>query len=232
MAWSRFDDGYDTHPKLLALGRGQKGDARRWTWTRIVLFCNRHDSGVVPDGIADVIPAATDSFLDDCERIGLLDRHADGTRRLHDWVLYTAAPIETKLSYFLEANPGASANEAHRAVGGKRDLVLKLFSELAGRPPTGSQEPPPNGSHSVPGNQQGTTSSGSHSVPGNRDVSYAGARARHGPVPSRPEEEPSFPPSEARHAGTDGRTDNHTGDDEPNPLATLNLDHVLKDIPA
>lgn len=48
------------------------------------------------------------------------------------------------------------------------------------------------------------------------------------------ENNPSFPPSEARDAARepDGRTDTHTGDEEPNPLAHLDLANVLKDIPA
>ncbi len=148
MSWGRIDDGFATHPKILAL----RSKSRRWIWLEVLTYTWRHRSAVVPDGIGDVVRGATPSFLNDCELIGLLEREANGDRVVHDWPLYSDATIEIKVSYYLNKNPEASANEVVRAVGGTRELVLAVVRSYHETTSTnGSAEPetePPSGSES------------------------------------------------------------------------------------
>ncbi len=173
MTWTRLDDGYDSHGKLLALGDGAKGDARRWVWTRILLYTNRHGSSEIPAGIHEAIPRATRQFVDDCLRIGLADEVEDGTIIVHDWPLYSDCTIEEKVAFVLSKDPEASANEVCRQVSGKRQIVLHEVAKQ--RPEPGSQEPPDRFPPPVPQNHQ------------------SGSRARARPVPSRKDQEHSQP---------------------------------------
>ena len=171
MAWLRIDDGFDSHPKILALG----SDQRRWTWTRILVYTCRYRSAIVPANIAELVPKATPAFLRDCVEIGLVDVTEDGRYEVHDWILYNADTVEEKVIWYLERHPDATANEVQRAVGGKRELVLAAVHAVRGNH-NGNQQPVP---EPVPGNQQ----SGSQS----------GSRAR-APVPS-PTHTPTAAPS-------------------------------------
>lgn len=191
MSWTRLDDGYDGHGKLLALGDGQRGDARRWVWTRILLYTNRHGAADIPDGIHEAIPRASRAFIDDCVTVGLADRLEDGRIVVHDWPLYADVTVEVKVAYALERMPEASANEIARHIAGKRQLVLHEISRQRGsqEPAThGSQEPPNQFPPPVPENH--------------RSGSQSGSRAR-APVPTRPNEqdqEPQPAPAEPTQA--------------------------------
>lgn len=163
MSWTRLDDGYDEHAKLLALGRGNTGDARRWTWTRVLLYTNRNETAEVPWHIDEIIPKATSSFLTDCVNIGLLDDE-DGRLVVHDWPLYADVPIADKVAYVLTQNPDATANEIVRACGGRRGIVLSEVTRQRGTEepsemvPDSTQVVP----EVVPGNHQSGTRSGTH----------------------------------------------------------------------
>lgn len=86
MAWLRIDDGFDSHPKILALG----SDQRRWTWSRILVYTCRYRSATIPANITDSIPRATPQFLRECIEIGLVDSTDGGTLEVHDWDDYQA----------------------------------------------------------------------------------------------------------------------------------------------
>jgi len=87
MAWLRVDDGYDSHPKILALG----SDQRRWTWTRILVYTCRYRSPVIPANVSELVPRATPAFLRECVDIGLVDVTDDGTLEVHDWDTYNGS---------------------------------------------------------------------------------------------------------------------------------------------
>jgi hypothetical protein len=174
MAWLRIDDGFAQHPKIVALTPKD-----RWTWVEILCYCARYQTqGEIPDGIHKVVKGATEAFIERACDVGLIDfSHQNESesdqktvRSVHDWVLYNGDTIESKVDAFLNKNPSATANEVHRAIGGKRELVLKIVH--AHQYPSGSLEPQGN---QYPGTGSGGSPAGTQSVPL--------ARARE-PVPS------------------------------------------------
>lgn len=125
MSWARLDDGMDSHPKMLALGDGVKGNHRRYLWLRVLMHTSRHGSGVIPPNIGEAISGANKAFIRDCVTIGLADQETDGTIIVHDWLLYADVPIRDKVRYYLGRFPDASANEVIRGInGGTREIVL------------------------------------------------------------------------------------------------------------
>lgn len=119
MSWLKVDDGFSAHPKLVELSR-----AERWTWVELLCYCSRYRTdGLLPKRIKEVVPYATPSYLKRCVDLGLVDDTEDGMK-IHDFRIYNAATVEEKVAAFMERNPTASANEAHKAIGGKRELVL------------------------------------------------------------------------------------------------------------
>lgn len=175
MAWLRIDDGFTSHPKIVALGTTD----RRWTWLQVLTYACRYRRPNIPAGIQDVIPKATPKFLADCLKVGLLDESKDGLV-VHDWRIYNGETIAEKAAAYLEKNPQATANEVHRAIGGKRELVLAIVAQH--RYLTGT----PDGTQTVPG----TEANGTPEVP----LPVPLARAR-GPVPSLEELTPLPPTS-------------------------------------
>lgn len=164
MAWLRIDDGFTEHRKLVELTRSD-----RWTWVEILCYCARQQNGgTVPSGIGDIIRRATPKYLARCVDLGLIDRH-DGTMTVHDWDIYNAATIEERVAAYVQNYPNATANEVHRAIGGKRALVLAAVAKL--RENTGTQPVPQPGTHVVP-----------NPVP--EPVPLAGARAAPAPSPT------------------------------------------------
>jgi hypothetical protein len=86
MAWLRIDDGFATHPKILALGSSD----HRWTWLQILTYTCRYRSPVVPADIGEVIQKAGNGFVNRCIEVGLIDVLEDGTMHVHDWEHYQA----------------------------------------------------------------------------------------------------------------------------------------------
>lgn len=86
MAWLRIDDGFDHHPKILALG----SDQRRWTWIRVLIYTCRYRNPTIPRNITDSVPRATPQFLSECVELGLVDVTDEGTQVVHDWADYQA----------------------------------------------------------------------------------------------------------------------------------------------
>lgn len=87
MAWLRVDDGFDSHPKILALG----SDQRRWTWTRILVYTCRYRSPIIPTNVTELVPRATPAFLRECVDLGLIDVTDEGTYEVHDWDNYNGS---------------------------------------------------------------------------------------------------------------------------------------------
>ncbi len=125
MTFARLDDGFTGHPKVLALGSAQ----RRWTWLEVIVYTCRYDNPVLPASLVDIIPRATESFLRDCESIGLVDRDDDGKRSVHDWNIYNGS-IDDRVAHYLSEHPNSSANEVQNAIRGKRELVLSAVKRL------------------------------------------------------------------------------------------------------
>jgi hypothetical protein len=137
--WLRLDDGFTNHPKILAL----KTPARRWAFLEILAYTSRYRSAHVPDEIRQVIPSATQAFLDELEHLGLLERDTAGQRRVHDWEVYNGATTDTRVTAYLLQNPDANTNDVHRHVGGRKQTVLEAITRYR------------NGSHPDP--QEDTT---------------------------------------------------------------------------
>ncbi len=154
MAWLRIDDGFSQHPKVVKLSR-----ADRWTWLEVLCYCARfRTDGKVPSVVGEVVRGASPSFLQRCSEFGLLD-HSDGGYLVHDWTIYNGETIGEKVAYYLDKSPDASANEVHRAIGGKRDLVLSIVAQYR----SGTEEPVKVVPKPVPGNRQSGTPAGSKS---------------------------------------------------------------------
>lgn len=170
MAWLRIDDGFADHPKIVQLGKPEQ----RWTWLEVLTYCARQrTAGKVPAGINDVIRRATPAFLKRCVAVGLLDEK-DGALSVHDWDIYNGETIEQKVASYIATHPDAGSNEIHRAIGGKRELVLNIIKQFRG-----NQQPVPK---PVPGEPPGEPKSGSRSgsLTGTESVH---ARANPSPTP-------------------------------------------------
>ena len=132
MAWLRLDDGFTEHTKVLALRR-----ADRWTWLEVMTYCARQrNGGIFSEGICDVLRWVTPAFLKRCVEAGLLELVAGSQSvpgnhyAVHDWAIYNAGSIEERIVAFLDSNPSATANEVHRAIGGKRQVVLGIIQQI------------------------------------------------------------------------------------------------------
>lgn len=179
--WLRLDDRFTEHRKILALGK--RSD--RWTWLELLEYCARHSSPHVPANIDERLRYVTPAFVARCVELRLLDTRPDGSYEVHDWAVYNAQTTEDRVRAYLESNPEATANEVHRAVGGKRDMVLRLVQAIRDtKPNTGSE------GTDTPGSLGGSPN-------GSREVPLARAR---GPHPTRTPRESSSPP-DPRDAG-------------------------------
>lgn len=147
MSWARLDTGIFANRKMVALGSGLTGAARRETWLRILVHTAEQGSAVVSPHLCEIIPRATRPYLGDCVTIGLLDQDEDGTMLVHDWLLYADVPIKDKVAYYLSRFPNATANEVVKGVRANKDLVLREVRQQRGG---GSVEPPPSGSTEPP----------------------------------------------------------------------------------
>lgn len=146
MSWLRLDDGFDSHPKILGLNT----DERRWTWQRVLIYTCRYRSPIVPPTIKDAIPKATPKFLTDCVSLGLIDVDKDGTMRVHDWRIYNGETVAEKVAAYLAQKPDATANEVHKALGGKREAVLTVYAQIKEAGSLTVPERYPNGTPEVP----------------------------------------------------------------------------------
>ena len=157
MSWLRVEDGFTENKKVLALPRKD-----RWTWLEVLTYCARQrNGGIISDGICDVLRWVTPAFLRRCVDAGLLEvigsqtgsREPKGNHfAVHDWSVYNAVTLEERVASYIDSNPDANANDVHRAVGGKRQVVLSIVAAIRDNQP-------------VPGNRPGGSPAGSQSVP-------------------------------------------------------------------
>lgn len=137
MSWLRIDDGFAQHPKIVQLTPKD-----RWTWLELLCYCARYRTGGrIPAGIAEVVRGTTPAFLARCENLRLLEKAADGDFQVHDWQIYNGETLAEKVAAYLWKTPGATANEVHKAIGGKRESVLAEVARLreSTGTPTGTQ---------------------------------------------------------------------------------------------
>lgn len=123
MPWLKVDDGLAEHRKLLALKRSE-----RWTWMEILCYAARqNNNGHIPKNIHGVLQYAKPEFLERCHQLGLLDIDPNDTGLyvVHHWAIYNGGTTEARVAAYLDANPGASANDAVKEIGGQRDVILK-----------------------------------------------------------------------------------------------------------
>jgi len=136
MSYVKLLDGYDTNPKLLALT-----EVERWRWTRLLLTCTRHHTDVVT--LPVLAELKLDKALDKLVRVGLLHLFDTGRWRVHDFLALNAETVDERVTAYLADHPGASANEVHRNVGGRKQDVLALVHRFRGTGVPGTAEPPP-----------------------------------------------------------------------------------------
>lgn len=126
MAWLKLDDGFPEHRKIINLKR-----ADRWAWVELLCYCARQgEHGRIPEGVGDVLRNVTPAFLNNCTAAGLLDIEPDGTRWIHDWDIYNGSTVTERVAAYLDRHPDAPSNEVHKAVGGKREIVLAEIQKL------------------------------------------------------------------------------------------------------
>ncbi len=141
----RLVDEFDTHPKLAELTETQ-----RWRWITVLLHCARHHTGgQITAAALRRYRAPTTLLL----QAGLLERGTGNHYQVHDWDVYNGETPHERVRAYLTNNPTASANLVHKNVGGKRELVLAAYKELAGtgnHQGTGTQPVPSRAGEPVP----------------------------------------------------------------------------------
>lgn len=196
MSWARLDDGFTEHPKILALT-----DKEFRVHMRAICYASRYRTrGELPASALSGL-GATPRVTRRLIEIGVWDE--GNPIKIHDFSIYNGETIEEKVEAYLARNPDASANDVHREIGGKRDIVLAVVKQIrevpAGSHP-GTQGTGENGTVEPAGNQyQGTGLGGSLS------------RARADPSPKDQEQEPRAVP-EPRLAGEPALGANGPGD--------------------
>jgi hypothetical protein len=131
MSWLRLDDAFASHRKVSKLT-----DREFRVWVRVLCHCARYDSDRIDahSEVKDLTEKTARKFLS----LGLLEPADDDGYAVHDWILYTNAPLSEKVSYYLSRRPDAPANEIVKACGGRRNDVL---AEVRRQRPDGSPEP-------------------------------------------------------------------------------------------
>jgi hypothetical protein len=124
MTWLRIDDKFTRHPKVTRLARSD-----RWTWLEVLCYCAEyHTGGYIQSSISEVVPKASQAFLNRCIDLHLLDVSGDDYR-VHDWLIYNGSTVRERVFAYLDDHPEASANDVQRDVGGNRKLVLTSVLE-------------------------------------------------------------------------------------------------------
>lgn len=119
MSWLRLDDVYDTNTKILRLTEQQA-----WRWTRVLLYCAKHETKGRIDVAALKAVGIHGKHLEAVVAAGLAHPVDDRTYAVNDWAIYNGSTVEEKVACVLERDPEATANEVHRIIGGKREMVM------------------------------------------------------------------------------------------------------------
>jgi len=120
MPWLRIDDKFATHPKIAALS-----DREFRVHMRALCYCAEYRTeGVLPAASLREVRGLTPRVAERLIAIGLWEREDDGGLSAHDFAIYNGATIGARVTAYLERNPNASSNDVHKALGGKRDVVL------------------------------------------------------------------------------------------------------------
>lgn len=107
MSWSRFDDSYYDHPKIL-----EAGPAAERLWTRSIAWSNRHHTdGFIPASAVPVVNAPAGSWRRLASRlvaVGLWESTNSGYK-IHDFLEYNSTSSETAAK---DADKSAKRSEA------------------------------------------------------------------------------------------------------------------------
>lgn len=177
MSWLRLDDVYDTNTKILRLT-----EAQAWRWTRVLLHCARHETKGRIDVAALKAVGLSGKNLQAVVAAGLAHQIDDRTYAVNDWAIYNGATIEEKVACVLARDPEATANDVHRAIGGKRELVIAEVSRQ--KAATGSQAVPDR----FPGTTNGSGPTDQEFVKAGAVVERADEKISHSPIGQRPSE--------------------------------------------
>lgn len=155
MSWRRYDDGYEDHPKVVAL-IDKAGPWAYYRLNKIHGYCARWNTyGHITRAAAREL-GVTKKMLDAMISVRLLDENPDGTLSVHHWEHYnppaTLEDLDRLVTEFLTANPDASANDVCKAIPAKRTAVLASVKRFH----DGSQSGSEHGSQTGSWNQQGT----------------------------------------------------------------------------
>lgn len=166
MAWARIDDGFDDHPKVLALLDMEDGAAAIGLWTLCLTWAHRNTrrKGKVPGLIPSTLPrrfvgAEGRRLADLLVNVGLWEQVDDG------WLIHD----------FAEYLPSAEVSAA-RSAAGKKGAAKRWGKQTDGNLPSGSHADDgklPSSEHgnlpSVSYPEDGNVPSVCHPVDGKRD---------------------------------------------------------------
>ena len=164
MTWRRYDDGYEDHPKVVAL-IDQAGPWAFYRLGKIHAYCARWNTyGQLTRATAREL-GVTKTMLNAMISTRLLDVNENGSLSVHHWEHYNPPPtledLDLLVAKFITENPGSSANDVCKAIPAKRTAVLASVKRFHSGSPNGSD----GGSQTVPGTSREL-------------VSHAGTRAQ------------------------------------------------------
>lgn len=180
MPWLRLDDKFAQHPKVAELS-----DRAFRAHVATMLYCSEYvTKGKIPRA-ALRLTGATEKVIEELVQAGVWEREGDALE-VHDFEIYNGATVGERVAAFLKRFPGTSANEVHRKLGGKREVVLSEVARYQSGSQTGSE---------------GTTIPGTPEPP--QVVPLAGAR--------EPDPEQTPTPSSSEVSSSGGSSDLSSG---------------------
>jgi hypothetical protein len=126
VSWLRIEDSFTANKKVAQLSDGEFR-----CWMRLLCHCAHAGDPLVTPASVREVASLTKVRVKRFAELGLLDA-VDGGHEVHDWILYSDAPIGEKVAFFLRQNPEASANEVVRSIGSKREIVLAEVRRIRG----------------------------------------------------------------------------------------------------
>lgn len=142
MSWLRIEDGFTANKKVAQLSDGEFR-----CWMRLLCHCAHVGDPLVTAASVREVATLTKARVKRYAELGLLDSVAGG-HEVHDWILYSDAPIADKVGFYLRQNPEATANDVVRAIGSKREIVLAEVKRLRAGSESGSNGTGSGGSES------------------------------------------------------------------------------------
>lgn len=124
MSWLRIDDKFAQHPKMLDLS-----DREFRVHFAALCYCAEYaTSGTVPWSSWKML-GVTQKIVDHLVTVGLW-KLEDGCYTIHDFKVYNAESLADRVAAYVASYPDATANDVHRAIGGKREVVLHEVAKV------------------------------------------------------------------------------------------------------